>query len=83
MCVLNSRRSLTAQNCQFVHSLGKLGPLGENLAAAGTSQTTDSTPVDAAGAFKGWADEASDWEGGNEAPSHFTQGAFAEARRPR
>ncbi|PPQ76412.1 hypothetical protein CVT24_012629 [Panaeolus cyanescens] len=56
-----------ANGCQFEHSGGSLGPLGENL-AAGTGSS-----YGIAAAVKSWTDEVSDYNPNNPQPSHFTQ----------
>jgi uncharacterized protein YkwD len=55
-----------ANNCQFKHSGGTLGPFGENLAAGSGSFSIEQ-------GIKAWADEAPQYDPGNPQPSHFTQ----------
>ncbi|KAJ7669255.1 CAP domain-containing protein [Mycena polygramma] len=55
-----------ADECKNVHSGGKLGPLGENL-AAGTGKFAIQDAV------KAWTDEVSEYNSDNPQPSHFTQ----------
>jgi len=56
-----------ANNCQFKHSGGSLGPFGENLAAGtGSGYTIDS-------AITSWTNEVSQYDSSNPQPSHFTQ----------
>ncbi|KAJ7060793.1 CAP domain-containing protein [Mycena amicta] len=55
-----------ANNCQFKHSGGTLGPFGENL-AAGSGQFSIQQGV------KSWTDEVSQFNPSNPQPSHFTQ----------
>jgi len=64
---LASKAQLWANNCQFIHSEGSLGPFGENLAAG----TADSFGI--AQAVQGWKDEVSEYDPANPQPSHFTQ----------
>jgi len=56
-----------ANGCQFKHSGGALGPLGENL-AAGTG-----SGYGIAAAIKSWTDEDSQYDPSNAETSHFTQ----------
>jgi len=65
--MLASKAQQWAANCQFVHSGGKLGQFGENL-AAGTGGA-----YNIAAAVKSWTDEASSYDSNNPVPSHFTQ----------
>ncbi|KAK7690265.1 hypothetical protein QCA50_006920 [Cerrena zonata] len=56
-----------ANRCQFQHSGGSLGPLGENLAAGfGGGYNIEK-------AIKSWTDEVSSYNPNNPQPSHFTQ----------
>ncbi|KII93492.1 hypothetical protein PLICRDRAFT_35713 [Plicaturopsis crispa FD-325 SS-3] len=64
---LASKAQQWANNCQFKHSGGTLGPFGENIAAG----TGDS--YDIAAAIKSWTDESSQYDPNNPQPSHFTQ----------
>ncbi|EJD33203.1 PR-1-like protein [Auricularia subglabra TFB-10046 SS5] len=55
-----------ANNCQFKHSGGTLGPFGENLAAGtGSFSLTDG--------IRAWNDEAPDYDPSNPQASHWTQ----------
>ncbi|KAJ7478391.1 PR-1 protein [Mycena latifolia] len=56
-----------ADLCKFEHSGGKLGPLGENLAAGTGKDFTIAQGV------KSWTDEVSEYDPNNPQPSHFTQ----------
>ncbi|KAJ2914240.1 hypothetical protein MD484_g6174, partial [Candolleomyces efflorescens] len=54
-----------ANNCQWKHSGGAVGPYGENLAAG--------TNLGIRAAIKLWTDEVSDYNPANPTFSHFTQ----------
>jgi len=63
---LSNKAQEWADNCQFVHSKGTLGDLGENLAAGtGIFKIPD--------AVKLWTDEVSSYDPNKPVPSHFTQ----------
>ncbi|KIK04256.1 hypothetical protein K443DRAFT_424528 [Laccaria amethystina LaAM-08-1] len=64
---LASKAQQWANDCNFQHSGGSLGPFGENL-AAGTGSA-----YDIAAAIKSWTDEVSEYNSNNPVPSHFTQ----------
>jgi len=55
-----------ANKCVFQHSLGALGPFGENLAAG-------SGDFSVASGIQLWLDEASQYDPSNPVPSHWTQ----------
>ncbi|EJT97855.1 PR-1-like protein [Dacryopinax primogenitus] len=55
-----------ANKCVFQHSMGTLGPYGENLAAG----SGDFTPGQG---IQLWLDEASQYDPSNPVPSHWTQ----------
>ncbi|KAJ7205177.1 CAP domain-containing protein [Mycena pura] len=57
-----------ANGCVFVHSGGKLGPYGENLAAG---SPVSSLPIPAA--IQDWANEVSQYDPNNPMFSHLTQ----------
>jgi len=65
--LLASKAQQWAANCQFVHSGGKLGQFGENLAAGAGGG------YNIVAAVKSWTDEVSDYNPNNPVPSHFTQ----------
>ena len=56
-----------ANNCQFKHSGGSVGPFGENL-AAGTGDSYNPQT-----AFQAWADEESEYNPSSPKSSHYTQ----------
>jgi len=56
-----------ANNCQFHHSGGSLGPFGENLAAGTGSGYGIQQGVE------DWTNEVSSYDPNNPQPSHFTQ----------
>ncbi|KAF9521346.1 CAP domain-containing protein, partial [Crepidotus variabilis] len=61
-----SKAQQWANNCDFNHSGGTLGPYGENLAAGtGSYSILDG--------IKAWTDEASSYDPNNPTFSHFTQ----------
>ncbi|KZW02713.1 hypothetical protein EXIGLDRAFT_419759 [Exidia glandulosa HHB12029] len=63
---LASKAQQWANNCQFKHSGGTLGPFGENL-AAGTGAFSIQAGIQA------WNDEAPDYDPSNPQASHWTQ----------
>ncbi|TFK76928.1 PR-1-like protein [Pluteus cervinus] len=63
----SGKAQVWANRCDFEHSGGALGPLGENL-AAGTGPN-----YDIATAIKSWTDEVSEYDPNDPQASHFTQ----------